>query len=193
MVEMKKFTIIISGMASSGKSTLARNLAKKYGLTYYAGSDFLKELAMKKGYKPGGKEWWDTPEGLKFLAERQTNPNFDREVDEIMLEKARKGGVALTSWILPYLKECPGIKIFLAVSQKERAKRMVYRDRIPYEEALKAVQKRDEENEKLYLKHYDVDIIKDLSPFDLVIDGDKLDAEQTLNEVVKFIEKRLKG
>lgn len=193
MVGMKKLTLIISGMASSGKSTLAKNLAKKYGLKHYAGSDFLKELAIKKGYKPGGKGWWDTTEGMKFLTERQANPNFDKEVDGIMLQKAREGGVALTSWILPYLKDCPGIKIFVAVSQKVRAERMVKRDRIPYEKALEAVKERDEENKKLYLAHYGVDITKDLTPFDLVIDTDKLTAEQTFKEVAGFIEKKIKS
>jgi cytidylate kinase len=41
----KEIVVCISGMAGTGKSTLAKKLAKKYKLKYYSGGDALKALA----------------------------------------------------------------------------------------------------------------------------------------------------
>ena len=49
----KKIVICISGMAGTGKSTLAKKLALKYGLRYYSGGDALRALAAEEGYQFG--------------------------------------------------------------------------------------------------------------------------------------------
>ena len=63
----KKLVVCISGMAGTGKSTLAKKLAKKYKLTYYSGGDALKALAAEAGYDASSHGWWESPEGLRFL------------------------------------------------------------------------------------------------------------------------------
>ena len=50
----KKVVICISGMAGTGKSTLAKKLALKYGLRYYSGGDALRVLAAEEGYASSG-------------------------------------------------------------------------------------------------------------------------------------------
>ena len=40
-----KTIICISGLAGTGKSTLAKRIAQKYNLSYYSGGDALNELA----------------------------------------------------------------------------------------------------------------------------------------------------
>ena len=47
--EAKGLVICISGMAGTGKSTLAKKLAEKYGLRYYSGGDALRALAAEQG------------------------------------------------------------------------------------------------------------------------------------------------
>lgn len=185
-----KPTIIIGGLSGSGKSTIARRIAKKFGLTYFAGGDALKEMAVKKGFKPGGADWWESAEGRRFLAERARNSDFDKEVDRIMLEKAREGGCVLTTRTLPYIG-APGIKIWLAVSEKVRAKRLAGRDRISEEEAIAKNEERDKADADIYKRLYGFEL-GDLSPFDLVVDTDKLNVEQTEKIVAEFVTKRLK-
>ena len=191
MVEMKKLTIIISGMPGSGKTTIAKTIAKKYGLKYLCGGDALKEMAIARGFKPGGVEWWETEEGRRFFAERERNPEFDKEVDRILLEKAKQGGVVITTRTLPYLG-APGIKIWLAVSQEERARRIAGRDKIHFEQALEKIKERDSKEKAIYKRYYGFELDVDLSPFDFIIETDKLAPRQTAAETIKFIEAQKK-
>jgi len=170
--------IIISGMPAVGKTTVARAIAGRFNLKQYSGGDILKEMAVARGYVTSGNDWWDRDEGIKFLSERKSNPDFDKEVDERLLKAARAGGVVITSYTLPWLAG-PGdaLKFWLKGSRENRAKRMSNRDSIPYEEALRIVSMRDEENKNLYMKLYSIKFGEDLSIFDYMINTDHLSAE----------------
>jgi N-glycosylase/DNA lyase len=189
MVKKKNLTIIISGMAASGKTTLAEKLAKYYKLKIYSGSDALRDFARKLGYNPKGVDWWDTKEGMEFLKRRKLNHEFDKKVDELMMNKAIEGNVVITSWTLPYLKSS-GIKIWLNASKEARAKRMANRDGIDIKEARKIIDERDKENVDLYKKIYGFTIGKNLKKFyDIVIDTDNLNEKQVFDKVIKIINK----
>jgi len=45
----KSIVLCISGMAGTGKSTLAKKVAAKYRLKYYSGGDALKTLGSEVG------------------------------------------------------------------------------------------------------------------------------------------------
>lgn len=166
--------VCISGFAGSGKSTLARRLADALNLRYASGGDGLKMLAIERGYKPGGDEWWETDEGFKFLGERLTNPEFDRDVDRKLLELAKKGGVVIDSWVLPWLYK-DGFNIWLKARPEIRAKRISKRSGVPIEEALEMLFKRDRESSELYEKLYGILLGRDFEPFHLVLDTSELD------------------
>ncbi|MFH1126642.1 MAG: AAA family ATPase [archaeon] len=182
-------TIIISGMAGSGKTTLAKALANHYGLKYICGGDALKEIAIKKGYHFSGDDWWETEDGMRFLKERKTNEDFDREVDDFLKKKAEAGNVSITSWALPWLG-ARGIKIWLNASPATRAKRIKTRDVSTLESAIVAVKKRDKENIELYRRMYGYTLDKDLGVFDLILDTDSKSVEELKQEVIEFIEKK---
>ena len=179
---MKK-SVIISGPPAIGKTTVAQGLAKEFGLTFLGGGDILKELAKEQGFQVGGDDWWDTPEGMKFLNQRSENFEFDKKVDEKLKEIFLVGGVVITSYTLPWLVE-DGVKIWLAGSLENSAKRMKHRDNMDEQKALEIVKTRYEENKKLYKKLYDFDFGENLSVFDKIIDTDELDAEKVL-EIAK--------
>ncbi len=82
---MKK-SVIISGPPAIGKTTVAKGLGKEFDLTFLGGGDILKELAQDQGYNTGGDDWWDTPDGMKFLKQRSENSEFDRKVDDKLKE-----------------------------------------------------------------------------------------------------------
>ena len=176
-------SVIISGPPAVGKTTVAKGLAKEFGLTYLGGGDILKEFAREQGFDSGGDDWWDTEEGMKFLAQRNDNPEFDKKVDEKLEDLFLKGNVVITSYTLPWLVE-DGIKIWLDGSKANSAKRMESRDNLPAEEALGIVTKRYEENKKLYKKLYNFDFGENLSVFDKIIETDGNDAKQVL-EIAK--------
>ncbi|MEA2004054.1 MAG: cytidylate kinase family protein [archaeon] len=182
-------TLIISGMAGSGKTTLAKMLAKRYRLKYISGGDALKEIAAKKGYACSGEGWWETEEGIRFLEERLGSPAFDKEVDRCLEDKISSGGFSVTSVTLPWLG-AKGIKIWLSATQDTRAKRIMERDKSSFEDALKAVKIRDVKNCELYKKMYGYVFGKDLDVFDLIVETDGKTVAEIEKMIVGFVEKK---
>ena len=178
--------MIISGPPAIGKTTIAKGLATEFGLKYLSGGDVLKEMAKEEGFQTEGIDWWDTQEGMKFLDHRKTNAEFDKKVDNKLKELFYKGSVIITSYTLPWLVE-DGIKIWLAGSYENSAKRMTTRDNLSFDSALQIVKKRYEENKKIYKKLYGFDFGEDLSVFDSVINTDGLGIDEVLSRVKSAI------
>ncbi len=169
--------ICISGMAGTGKSTLSRKLAEKYGLRYYCGGDALKDLAKQAGYPVTSEGWWESPIGLKFLQERINDPKFDKEVDDKLLEQAKHGNVLLDSWTMPWLLK-GGFKIWLAASLEKRAARVAVRDHISVDEAFKMLKEKEANTKAIYKSLYGFSLGDDLAPFDFILDTDNLTAPE---------------
>ncbi len=181
-------SVIISGMPASGKTTVARKVAANFRLTYLCGGDILKEMAISRGYKPSGEEWWDTEMGMKFLEERKKSHHFDHEVDERIVQMIEQGGVVVTSPTAPWIVK-KAVKIWLKASPEFRARRLASRDKIVFTQALKIVKKRDYENIKLYKQIYGFKIGEDLSIFNLVLDTDDISRSDVIDIVcytIKF-------
>ena len=172
-------SIIISGPPAIGKTTIAKGLAKEFNIEYLSGGDILKELAQEQGFQTKGDDWWDTQEGINFLDQRKKNSEFDKSVDNKLKELFSKGGIVVTSYTLPWLVE-GGVKIWLAGSRENSAQRMTTRDNLAKNTAVEIVQKRYDENKRIYKTLYGFEFGEDLSVFDKVIETDNLDAEQVL-------------
>ena len=181
--EKNKIVICISGMTGSGKSTVAKRLADNYGLDYFSGGNALKILAKEEGYDSDVRGWWETAEGLIFLKQRMGDPAFDQRIDEKLLELAGEGNVVLDSWTMPWLLN-EGFKVWLDASPQVRAKRVVTRDSISGEEALKALTKKDERTRQIYKSLYGFDLGHDLTPFNLVLATDELDPDDVFYAVL---------
>jgi cytidylate kinase len=182
-------SIIISGPPAVGKTTIAKGIAEEFGLTHLSGGDILKELAEEEGFKTGGDDWWDTQEGMNFLSQRQENSEFDKKVDDKLKKHFLDGNVVITSYTLPWLVE-GGIKIWLEGSKENSAQRMTTRDNMSKDNALEIVQKRYQENKKIYKALYGFEFGEDLSVFDNVIETDGLNASQVL-DIAKTVVRKL--
>ena len=182
-------SFVISGWPAVGKTTIAAELAKEFRLEIYNGGDILKMLAGEKGYSISGKDWWDTEDAKKFMTERKSNPCFDKEVDQRLVEIVKKGNVVITSYTLPWLVQ-DAVKFWLKGSQSNRAKRMAYRDNISFEDAKNIIKIRDEDNIKIYRETYGFNFGEDLSVFDFALNTDLISLE-ALIVISKSIVKQL--
>ncbi|MGB9915434.1 MAG: (d)CMP kinase [Candidatus Bathyarchaeales archaeon] len=182
----KKIVVCISGMAGTGKSTLAKKLAEKYRLRYYSGGDALRELAKEEGYNPFTRGWWESPEGLSFLKKRESNPQFDKTVDEKLLQYAQQGNVILDSWAMPWLLKT-GFKIWLAASEEKRARRIAKRDGISVEDARQVLREKEARTKAIYEKLYGFKLGEDFEPFHLILDTDNLDANEVFQVLCMVI------
>jgi cytidylate kinase len=184
--------IILCGMPAVGKTTVARIIASKLNLRLIGGGDVLKEIALEEGYNAVGDDWWDTKEGMKFMEERAGSPEFDKEVDRRLLARAKKGGVVMTSYTLPWLAK-DGVKVWLSGTEQSRAERMAKRDSSSPEECAKVIEARDRENYALYKKLYGIRFGKDLSPFTIVVGTDGVPAAEVADSVLRQLPGRRKA
>jgi len=183
----KKTVICISGMAGTGKSTLSKKLAEKYGLRYFSGGDVLKELAKQEGYDVSVQGWWESSQGLHFLNERINDPKFDKAVDDKLLEYANQGNVLLDSWTMPWLLK-EGFKIWLEASFEKRAARVAVRDGMTVAEAFGFLQEKEARTKAIYKSLYGFVLGEDFEPFDFVLDTDNLSADEVFVVLCKVID-----
>ena len=181
--------IIVSGMSAVGKTTVSHKVAEALGKPMLGGGDVLKEMAVEEGFEPGGDDWWDTAEGMRFLQERKKKSGFDKEVDARLIQKARKGDVVITSYPVPWLTG-DGLKVWLSGSVKSRATRMSKRDGTPVSKCRDVLSVRDQENYRLYKKLYGIEYGRDLGPFDLVVETDSIDEARVAEIVIRYVKDR---
>jgi cytidylate kinase len=186
-MSQKHMVICISGMAGTGKSTLAKKLAQNYGFDYYSGGDALKVLASEEGYDASQPGWWESPQGLKFLKQREGDAKFDRAVDQKLLECTEKANVLLDSWTMPWLLRS-GFKIWLLASMEKRAARVAQRDQITVEQALKVLKEKEDRTKGIYKKLYGFMLGEDFQPFNLVLDTESLNAEEVFQVLCDVID-----
>ena len=173
----------MSGPPAIGKTTVAKGLAQEFNLKHLSGGDILKEIANEQGFSSSGDDWWDTEDGMKFLEQRKENSEFDKKVDEKLIQLFEQGEVVITSYTLPWLTD-NGIKLWLDGTVENSAKRMHNRDNMGESLALDVVRKRFNENKIIYKNLYNFEFGTDLSVFDKIIKTDGLNAEQVL-EIAK--------
>lgn len=176
-------------MPAVGKTTVSKIVADSLRLRLLGGGDVLKEMAVEEGYRPGGEDWWDKDEGIRFLEERKRTPGFDKQVDVRLIEKAKEGDVVITSYPVPWLSKS-GLKVWLSGSVGSRAKRMAKRDHVDEKKCRSILAVRDVENYKLYRKIYSIEFGRDLSPFDLVIETDSIDESKVAEIILHYVRNR---
>ena len=191
-VRKKKLVICICGMAGSGKSTVAKRIAKHYGLRYSSGGDALKAVAAELGYKVSGEGWWETEEGIRFLKERSRNLEIDRRVDQKQLEWAEEGGIVFDSWAMPWLLK-DGFKVWLEASEEVRARRVAERDGLTLEEALKFLREKEAGTKRIYKELYGFTLGEDFSPFHLIIDVNALSKDEVFETLRMVIDRLVLG
>ena len=186
----RKMSIVISGWPAVGKTTIAENLAKDFNLKLWNGGDILKMMAYERGYSSSlNHDWWDTEEAARFMNERNNNPNFDREVDDRLIELVKEGNVVITSYTLPWISDAT-INFWLQGSVDNRSKRMSMRDKIDINTAKKIVQRRDVENKLIYQKLYQFEFGEKLDVFDFVMNTDILSLESLIiisKNIVEYV------
>ena len=183
----KKIVVCISGLAGTGKSTLSKKIAAKYNLIYYSGGDALKALAAEEGYYPNTPKWWESPKGLSFLEAREKNLKYDKLVDDKLQEFAKRGNVLLDSWTVPWLINY-GFKIWLLASVDKRAERIAHRDKLTKSKALEVLKEKETKTKNIYKKLYGFNLGEDYTPFNLVLDTEKLNAKEVFDVLCKVME-----
>ena len=171
--------ITLSGKAGSGKSTIAKLLAKKLNYKHYSMGDLQREIAKEKGIT------------IVELGElEKTDPEIDHMIDDKQKNLGKnQDNFVIDSWLsacfIPH-----AFKIFLDGEINVRAKRITKKreaeNYTQIEEAIKAIKQREKTSQDRFLEFYNFDYL-DMNNYDLVVDTSKLSIEEVLKLILSKI------
>lgn len=161
-------TVAISGLHGAGKTTVAKALAKKFGLRYISAGEVFRQFA---------KEHCMSLEEFSRYAEK--HPEIDRQIDERTAKMAKIGDVIIDGRLAAWMAEDADIKILLTVPIEVRVRRIAKRERRNYQEVLRETVEREKSEAARFKKFYGIDI-DDYSSFDIVLNTEHFSKEETL-------------
>ncbi len=165
--------IAITGTPGSGKTTIAKLLAKKLNYTYYSIGEIRRTIARLMGI---------TIDELNKLSRK--NPIFDTIVDEFIERQSSRDNIIIEGRMAPF-KLNRSIKIFL-YSDIDVANKRVMNDYNRFKENNTVNERIDEDQDRLKIL-YGIDIYS--TNFDLKIDTTDLLVEEVLEKILKHLKK----
>lgn len=183
--------ITIGGAAGSGKSTIAKMLAKKLGWPYYSIGNLRREKARERGM---------TLAEYNKLGE--VNPATDIEADEYQKELAEKEDNFIIEGRASWYFIPRSVKIYIDVDEKEGARRVWAelrkdskkrnedRKLKTIDDVLESHRQRKESDTKRYEKYYNIDVYNH-SYYDFVLNTTSLNKEEVFKKVYEYARKRL--
>ena len=165
--------ITITGLPGSGKTSVAKELAKHLHIKHYSIGDLFRKLAHKKH-----KNF------LKLMKEKEKIIDFlDKE--QVKISKNNKNAI-IDSRLGAYLVKNAKYRIYLHASLKKRAERLVKRDKENYKEAVKEILSREKFEINHYKKRYNVDY-RNKKFYNIIINTEDLTVTQTVKKILDKI------
>lgn len=186
-----KTTIILFGFSGSGKSVMAKRIARRLGLRVVHPSGILRAICLGKPVKDyetrSNRGFWESARGQRLLRDRLSRQEPpDVLCDRLILQEARRGNVVIDSWSLPWIYG-GGIKVYLRAPRTCRAQRVARRDRLDEAAALRIVGRKDRDTRKLYQRIRGFDMARDLGMFGLILDTKALSKNEVEDRLVAFV------
>ena len=173
--------VTVSGPPGSGKTTVARLVAKRLGFELIATGKIFRNQAKEAGMDV---------HKYNELAERDAT--IDRDLDDKIVRIARsKDNIVLEGRLAGQLlnrNRIGAFRVFVTASIRTRAERIARRERTRPLDELKSLQSREESERRRYLEYYNIDI-GDLSVYDLVVDSNDITAEECSDIILRELRK----
>lgn len=173
-----KPTIVLGGLAGSGKSTTAKLLSKRFALRRVSAGDMFRAMAKEKRM-----------DLIEFGRLCEKKPSIDKALDLRMIDEAKRGGAVLDGRATAFLtrkRRIPALRIWLAVDPKVSAKRVAKRDKLTAKSALLKSAKREREVAKRLKLLWGVDTT-DTSYYDAVIQTDDYSPKEVVDIITRLV------
>lgn len=173
--------ITVSGHPGSGTSTLVKGLMAHFAWRSLNGGDVFREEARRRGMTLGAF-------GELCKNELDVDRSLDSQLQACMLESGAAEIVEsrLAGW-WAYKLGLPCIRLWLEVSDEERARRVASREGMTYNEALEANTQRAAVDGERFALLYDL-LPEQPEPYTHVLEASTLNATEILERVVAVLE-----
>ena len=168
--------VTISGPPGSGTSTLVSRIASSRGWSSLNGGDVFREEARTRGLtveqlSSDAKEDLDVDRSLDSLLQQRMSSHDSPEIIE-----SRLSGW----WAHKNSLNC--LRVWVNVSEQERAKRIQKREGGDFDDCLRKSQNRQRDDMERYSILYVINL-DDMSPYNLVVDADEMDELEVFQAV----------
>jgi cytidylate kinase len=166
--------ITITGLPGSGKTSVAKEIARHLHIKHYSMGDLFRKIAKKRKIS---------------ILELGKKDELVDEMDKLQKKIAHTHKNAIIdSRLGAYLIKNADVRIYIYASLKTRVKRISKRDKKTYKEALKETLAREREELKHYREKYNIDY-RDKKLYNLILNTDKLTVEETTIKLLDKINK----
>jgi predicted cytidylate kinase len=168
--------ITISGLPGSGKTTVARLVAKALGLEHVYAGDIFRRQAEAHGMTL-----------QEYVRRAETDHSIDRALDEQMRRRAAQGNAVLEGRLAAFMAEEAGVsalRVFLDADEGVRAERIAGREGGDAAARQRETQVREASDARRYQEIYGVDY-HDRAKYDLVLVTDGRTPEDLAEEIVE--------
>ena len=173
--------ITISGLPGSGKTTVARLVARTLGLEHVYAGDVFRKQAEAAGLS------------LEEYARRaERDHTIDRRLDDAMSARAKRGGAVLEGRLAAFMAEeagVPALRVYLDASESVRARRIAEREGGDAAERLRQIKAREASDARRYRAIYGFDY-HDRARYDVVLDTGGKTPEQVAASIVEHARER---
>lgn len=174
--------ITISGQAGSGKSSVARLLARKLGFRHYSMGDLRRKAAYDRGITLA-----------EFNKMGEDDDSTDRFVDDLQSKLGEKEDNIVVDGRTSFHFIPDSIKIYLHADLEARAGRVLKSERKtePFstpEECREALDEREASDDRRYRKWYGINV-RDRKNYDHWIDTTDLTVKQVVDRIIRLIGK----
>ena len=168
--------VTISGPPGSGTSTLVSRIASSRGWSSLNGGDVFREEARTRGLtveqlSSDAKEDLDVDRSLDSLLQQRMSSHDSPEIIESRL----------SGW-WAYKNSLNCLRVWVNVSEQERAKRIQKREGGDFGDCLRKSQNRQRDDMERYSTLYGINL-DDMSPYNLVVDADEKDEMEVFQAV----------
>ena len=174
-------SVTISGHPGSGTSTLVEGLCSRLNWTKIYGGQIFRDMAKERGVTL--EEF-----GQQCMDDDSVDQALDKLLAETMLSAESPDIVEsrLAGW-WAFKNDMPCPRIWIEVSERVRAERVVNREGGSIELQVNLIRERMDYDGARYMRFYGIDI-NSQEPYTCVIESDQMDAGQVLQRVLTHLE-----
>ena len=166
--------ITITGLPGSGKTSVAKELAKHLHLKHYSMGDIFRAIARKRKVSV-----------LTLTKKGGLADYLDREQQRIA---KRNKNCIIDSRLGAYLIKNANVRIYIYTNLKTRVTRIAKRDKMSYKKALHETLSRERQELNHYRKEYDIDY-RDKKLYNVILNTRGLTVEETTIKIIDKIKK----
>ena len=166
--------LTITGPPGTDTRNLCKGLALQLGIKYLPKEKIIERISLAEKREK------------EEIEANTMNEEFVEKLRQLVLKEAKQDHLILDWGLSTWALNEADLKVFVNSKKKIRAKEMTRTKRIPFVEAKRHIEEKEEEERTKMLHLLGVNV-NDLKSFDLVVNSDKLGTDGITGVIIKYL------